>query len=89
MSITPQGCIFTLRHAKWFGFSVKKYVETYLQVFELLKYKDFRKFPGEWLSMCKSFLLKMHNIGLGFLSTDLYYFDTFVPCFMYNTQANK
>ena len=51
--ITPQGCIFTLRHAGWFGISVQKYVENYLQVSEILKYKDFWEFLGEWFSICE------------------------------------
>ena len=37
--ITPQGCIFTLCHAGWFGISVKKYVATFPQIFKTLKYK--------------------------------------------------
>ena len=50
--ITPQGCIFTLRHAGWFGISAKKYVQPYAPTSEILKYKDFWKFLGEWFSIC-------------------------------------
>ena len=42
--VTPQGCIFTLRHGGWFGISVEKYVDSYLQISKILKYKDFRNF---------------------------------------------
>ena len=49
--ITHQGCIFTLRHAGWFGISAKKYVLSCLQIPEILKYKDVWKFLGEWFSI--------------------------------------
>ena len=51
-TISPQGCIFTLRHTGWFGISVKKYVKTFHWISEILKYKDFWKFLGEWFSIC-------------------------------------
>ena len=39
ISITPQGCIFTLRHAGCFGISVERYVGTFRRKSEVLKFK--------------------------------------------------
>ena len=59
--IIPQGGIFTPRHAGWFGISVKKYVETYLLKSKILKFKDFRKFLGEWFSICETIHFHVDN----------------------------
>ena len=39
--VTPQGCIFTLRHLGWFGISVKKYVGIRLRKSKIIKFKKF------------------------------------------------
>ena len=51
LPITPQGCIFTLRHAGWSGISVKRDVDPNIQTSKILIFKDFWKFLSEWFSM--------------------------------------
>ena len=44
---------------------VKKYVEPYLQISKIVKYKDFWKFLGERFSICPQFLMKSMALFCG------------------------